>query len=56
MNAVSEQELTEEFNKADITQPEQVTGTVHSRSLFAHRIFSKSPVKLLGRKRLPGLQ
>lgn len=39
MNAVSEQEITEEFNGTDKTQPEQVPGAVHGRSVFALRIF-----------------
>lgn len=38
MNAVSEQELTEEFNGTDKTQPEQVPGAVHGRNVFALRI------------------
>lgn len=39
MDAVSEQELTEEFAGTDKTQPEQVPGAAHGRSVFALRIF-----------------
>lgn len=39
MDAVSEQELTEEFTRTDKTQPEQVPGAAHGRSVSALRIF-----------------
>lgn len=54
MNAVSEQELTEEF-KTNKTQPEQVPGAVHGRSVFALRISPNLLLIYKKEKRIPDL-